>query len=153
MTSTKIEGSHNRLRRIADLADLAEVLFPGNRSQQHACLAIWVDLKWQPDGLVPNLETVGREHGISRRTLERVRAKMRRLGLIDHVSRFNARHGYREGWVLSGQFAQSLELLATTTARMRDARQGSKDKDLLALQLARARLHHATNTDMEGDTQ
>lgn len=153
MTSTKIEASHNRLRRIADLVDMAEVLFPGNRSQQHACLAIWVSLKWQPDGLVPNLENVGRQRGISRRTLERVRAKMRRLGLIDHVSRFNARYGYREGWVLSGQFVRSLELLAATAALMREAGQGSRDKDLLSLHQARARLHHATNTDMEGDTQ
>jgi hypothetical protein len=153
MTSTKIEASHNRLRRIADLSDLAEVLFPGNRSHQHACLAIWITIKWQPGGLVPNLEEAGREHGISRRTLERVRAKMRRLGLIDHVSRFSARYGCREGWVLSGQFARSLELLAATVARAQDAGQTDRDKDLLVLQLAKARAATHKTTDAEGDTE
>lgn len=152
MTSTKIEASHNRLRRIADLADLAEVLFPGNRSQQHACLAIWITIRWQRGGLVPNLEEAGREYDISRRTLERVRAKMRRLGLIDHVSRFNARYGYREGWVFSGQFARSLELLAETVARVQDAGQTDRDKDLLGLEFAKARVKQRTRVttgDME----
>ena len=40
---------------------------------------------------------------------------MRRLGLIDHVSRFNQRHGYREGRVFSNEFANALEKLASLT--------------------------------------
>jgi len=46
MTSNKNEWSFNRIARLADLSDLAEPLFPGNRSQQHAFLAVWLSLKW-----------------------------------------------------------------------------------------------------------
>ena len=92
MTSTRIEVSFNRIARLDDLADLAELLFPGNRNQQHAFLAVWLSLKWADHHMVPNLGQVAREHGITKRTLERVRAKMRRMGLIDHVSRFTKRY-------------------------------------------------------------
>lgn len=112
MTSTKVEMSFNRIARLKDSADLAELLFPGNRNQQHAFLAVWLALKWADHRMVPNLEAVADEQGISRRTAQRVRAKMRRLGLIDRVSRFNASYGGREGWVLSGRFERSLRELA-----------------------------------------
>ena len=78
--------------------------------------------------MVPNLEAVAREHGITRRTLERVRAKMRRMGLIDHVSRFNASYGGREGWVLSGRFERSLRLLAEQTGKLKDSYTGLAGK-------------------------
>ena len=144
MTSTKIELSHNRIRRLADLSDLAEILFPGNRNQQHAFLVVWLALKWAHQHIVPNLMDAAREHGVSRRTVERVRAKMRRLGLIDHVSRFNASHGYREGWVLSSRFERSLSLLGEKVAALRDSETGSKEKELVFLGLAEARRDAST---------
>jgi hypothetical protein len=147
MTSTRIELSFNKIGRLTDLADLAEMLFPGNRNQQHAFLAIWITLKWADRHMVPNLGSVGREHGISRRTMERVRAKMRRMGLIDHVSRFNARHGYREGWVLSTRFERGLTQLAGKMADLRDPGIGSKDKDVLLLEFAEARRRAAGRRD------
>ena len=88
--------------------------------------------------MVPNLEAVAREHGISRRTLQRVRAKMRRLGLIDHVSRFNANYGGREGWVLSGRFERSLRMLAERMGELKDTARGSKEKDMLMIEFAAA---------------
>ena len=93
MTSTKVELSFNKIARLADLSDLAELLFPGNRNQQHAFLAVYIELKWADHHMVPNLGEIARKYGITKRTLERVRAKMRRMGLIDHVSRFNATYG------------------------------------------------------------
>ena len=45
MASTKIEFSFNKIARMSDLSDLAELLFPGNRNQQHAFLAVWISLK------------------------------------------------------------------------------------------------------------
>lgn len=139
MTSTKIELSHNRIRRLADLSDLAEILFPSNRNQQHAFLVVWLALKWADQRMVPNLMDTARKRGVSRRTVERVRAKMRRFGLIDHVSRFNAGHGYREGWVLSSRFERGLRLLAEKVAGLRDTQIGSKEKELMLLSLADAR--------------
>ena len=136
MTSTKIDLSFNKAARMADLSDLAELLFPGNRNQQHAFLVVFVALKWAEHRMVPNLEAVGREHGISRRTLQRVRAKMGRLGLIDRVSRFNANYDGREGWVLSGRFERALRLLADCVAGLRHPGEGAKEKDLFVIEFA-----------------
>lgn len=132
MTSTKIELNVGRISRIQDLADLAEMLFPGNRNQQHAFLVIWSTIKWSRDGLVPDLSRAIGE-AVSRRTYERVRAKMRRLGLIDHVSRFGTRHGYREGWVLSSRCERGLSVLAQRLTVMRDRDAGSQAKELLLI--------------------
>ncbi len=139
MTSTRIEWSFNKIARMADLSDLAEMLFPSNRNHQHAFLATWLAIKWGNHQLVPNLARVAADHNISRRTLERVRAKMRRIGLIDHVSRFNGAHGYREGWTLSTRFERSLGQMAERMASFRDPAHGSKEKDEMLLQFAEAR--------------
>ncbi len=122
-----------------DLADLADLLFPNNRNQQHAFIALWLAIKWSPHRMVPNLQAVATQHGISRRTLERVRAKMRRLGLFDHVSRFNKAYGCREGWVLSGRFERSLRELADRVAGLKDQRLSSQGKDELLIGFSRAR--------------
>ena len=139
MTSTKIELSFNRINRVTDLADLAELLFPGNRNQQHAFLVIWVSLKWADNCMVPNLAVPAQKHSVSRRTSERVRAKIRRMGLIDHISRFNAEWGYREGWALSGRFERALRTLADKVADGKRQHAGGEEKDELVLQLAESR--------------
>lgn len=139
MTSNKVDLNASRIARLQDVGDLAELLFPGNRNQQHCCLVLWLSLKWADRSLVPNLAGVAEQHGVSKRTLERVRAKLRRLGLIDHVSRFNARHGYREGWVLSTRFSRNLSLLAEKVQHVAKPATGSRDKDRLLLEAARAR--------------
>ncbi|GMW03991.1 MAG: hypothetical protein AMXMBFR84_51250 [Candidatus Hydrogenedentota bacterium] len=114
--------------------DLAAILFPGNRRHQKPFFAIFVEIKWAKDHFLPRLEPVARKHGITPRTLETVRAKMRRLGLIDHVSRFNKRYGYREGWVFSNRFQNTLRKLDTLTAQLREPSgnlQERKDRDLI----------------------
>ena len=139
MATTKVDLNTNRIAHLHDAADLAELLFPANRNQQHCFLAIWFALKWADGSLVPKLVPVAEQHGISKRTLERVRAKLRRLGLIDHVSRFNARHGYREGWVFSRRFERALQRVANRLAELRDRREASRDRELLFIELADAR--------------
>ena len=134
MTSTRIELSFNKVSRLTDLADLSELLFSRNRNQQHAFLVMWFSLKWAEHGIVPKLAGIAEKHGVSRRTLERVRAKMRRMGLIDHVSRFNAKHGYREGWVFSTRFERGLRQLAEKAGRLKEKSAGSQEKDLLLLE-------------------
>ena len=148
MTSTRIELSFNKTARLADLSDLAELLFPGNRNQQHAFLAVYIELKWADHHMVPNLADIARQHRISRRTIERVRAKMRRLGLVDHVSRFNASRGYREGWVMSGRFVNSLWQFAEKVSILKDVGKGSKDKDMLLLEFGAARRRAARRDDV-----
>jgi len=122
---TKIDISFNRVHRLQDLNDLAQILFPGNRSHQRAFLAVFVEVKWHGKGPLPSLAFVCKKHGISPRTLERVRAKMRKLGIIDHVSRFNKKYSYKEGWVFSTRFERSLERLSAQVAAFRE----NKDKE------------------------
>jgi len=65
--------------------------------------------------------------------LETVRSKMRRMGIIDHVSRFNKIHGNREGWVLSNRFNHTLIRLVELTKGFRERKgvlQERKDRDL-----------------------
>lgn len=131
--NAKVELGHNRIARIRDLAELAEVLFPGNGTHQRVFLAIVVELKYADDQFLPSLACVPEKYDVSCRVLELVRAKMRRLGLIDHVSRFNRRHGYREGWVFSNRFQGSLLRLGEAWqgfSAVGDARQEGKDRDL-----------------------
>jgi len=134
LASTKIDVNHSRIARIQDLDELAVVFFPGNKPHQKVFLAVFIELKWAEDQFLPVLEPIADKYGLSRRTLETVRAKMRRLGLIDHVSRFNQSHGYREGWVFSSKFGKSLRRLADLTESMRERRGHAgerKDRDAL----------------------
>ena len=131
--STKIELNHSKISRMEGLDDLARTLFPGNKNHQRTFLAMFVELKWAPDQFLPVLEPIADKHSISRRTLETVRAKMRRLGLIDHVSRFNQKHGYREGWVFSRRFANNVHRLAQRVEQLRtrtEPNQERKDRDM-----------------------
>lgn len=66
--------------------------------------------------------------------METVRAKMSRLGIIDHVSRLSRKHRYREGWVFSGKLGKSMALLARLVEDQRaraHCAQEQKDGDLL----------------------
>lgn len=126
--------NRSKVLRVEALDELAAVLFPGNKNHQRIFLAIFVELKWAEGQFLTTLDFVGKKHVFNYRSLETVRAKMRRLGLIDHVSRFNQKHGYREGWTFSGKFSSSLGHLAETAKHLTDASkhtQEPKDRDLL----------------------
>jgi len=76
---TKMNFNHRK--EISDYGDLIEILFPGNRNQQHAAACIYFELKWA-DELVPNLSYLEKQYDISHRVLQRTRAKLTRLGLV-----------------------------------------------------------------------
>jgi hypothetical protein len=107
----KICFSHRKISDVGDVTDLVALLLPGNRNQQHAAARILMELKNESE-LVPALNHLQDRWGISRRTLERTRAKLCRLGLIEHVSWMNSRYGGGTGWKLSGRFASALRRLA-----------------------------------------
>ena len=133
MPSTKIELNHNKIARIQGLDELAKVLFPGNRNHQKVFLAIFIELKYAPQQFLPYLTPLCDKYGFTPRMLETVRSKMRRIGIIDHVSRFNKAYGYREGWVFSNRFSRALIQLADLTKAFKDrkdALQEQKDHDL-----------------------
>ena len=135
--STKIEFRARRISQLADLADLVEILFPGNHNQQHAAARILMALKAAKD-LVPNLKHLEQKHMVSRRTLQRTRARLARLGLIEHVSWMNTRYGGQQGWKLSGRMSTALRQLADKIDGWRnDRRPERRDKDAILVDCLR----------------
>jgi len=133
LPSTKIELNHNRIARIQGLDELAKILFPGNKNHQKIFLAIFIELKYASDEFLPSLTHLCDKYSFTPRMLETVRSKMRRMGIIDHVSRFNKLYGYREGWIFSNRISNSLlritDLINNFQGR-KDALQKQKDTDL-----------------------
>ena len=133
MPRTKIEFNSKKVDRIQGLDELAALLFPGNRNHQKVFLAIFVELKYAGGGFLPYLKPLCEKYGFSPRMIETVRSKMRRLGLIDHVSRFSKARGYKDGWALSTRFSHSLNRLAELAQELKDKKdhlQERKDRDL-----------------------
>ena len=127
--STKIQFRYRRIQQLEDITDLVEMLFPGNRNQQHAAARILLELKTshQPVASLSHLE--GR-HGISGRILQRTRAKLTRLGLIEHVTWMNSRYGGQQGWRVSSRMSATLRRLADWVDEWRkDARAERMEKD------------------------
>jgi hypothetical protein len=133
ISGTKIELSYNNIARMNGLDDLARILFPGNGNHQKVFLAIFIELKYALDEFLPSLLPLCAKYEVTPRMLETVRSKMRRMGIIDHVSRFNKTHGYREGWVFSHRFTKSLAKMSQSIEDFRarkDGQQQRKDRDL-----------------------
>ena len=114
------------------------MLFPGNRNQQHAAACIFFELKWA-NSIVPNLAYIETKYSVTRRILQRARAKLTRFGLIEHVSYLNTRYGGQHGWKLSSRLETALRELAEKCADFRDTRTSSKEKDLMLVELMDAR--------------
>lgn len=126
---TKIDFHHRRIQRIDDITDIVEMLFPGNRNQQHAAARILLALKSSKE-LVLSLSFLEEQYGISRRTLQRTRAKLSRLGLIEHITWMNSRYGGQQGWKLSSRFSTALRRLADTcNAWWKDKKPARMDKE------------------------
>jgi len=127
--STKINFRYRKVRDIDDVTDLAVILFPGNRNQQHAAARILLALKDAKD-LLTSFRDIEERFGISRRTIERTRAKLARLGLIEHISWMNRRYDGRQGWKLSGRMSTSLRSFADKIDSWRnDKSSDRKEKD------------------------
>lgn len=133
MPGTKIEFSCNKIARIQGMDEFAALLFPGSREQQKVFLAIFIELKYAKGQVISHLQPLSKKYGFTPRILETVRSKMRRMGVIDHVSRFNKAYGYREGWVFSSRFSRSLSRMAEliqSFSERKDTLTERKDRDL-----------------------
>lgn len=109
--STKITFVARRVGDVDDVADLVAILFPGNQNQQHAAARILLMLK-AADAPVASFSDLERQHSISRRILQRTRAKLARLGLIEYASALSSRYGGKQGWRLSSRMSTALRQLA-----------------------------------------
>jgi len=138
--STKIEFRHRRMRELNDITDIVAILFPGNRNQQHAAARVLLALK-HADRILPALGFLERQYAISRRTLERTRGKLARLGLIEHVTWMNSRHGGQQGWKASSRMSTALRQLAGKIDTWRvDARPERREKDERLVELVDSRV-------------
>jgi len=127
--STKIDFRYRRLSQLDDITDLVAIFFPGNRNQQHADARILLTFKYV-DSVLPSLGFLERQYEISRRTLERTRAKLARLGLIERVTWMNSRYGGQQGWRLSSRMGSAIWKLADKVDGWRtDTRPERREKD------------------------
>ena len=133
MVRTKIEISPASVRSISGLDDLARIVFPNNQLHRRVFVLIWTAIKYADDQFVPSLDFLCAEHGFSRRILETVRAKMKKLGILKRISHFNPRHSSTAGWSFSDRFAGSLTKLADASRSFRTpagtSRSEQKDRD------------------------
>ena len=83
---TKIEISPALVRGISGLDDLARIFFPDNTNHRRAFLALWLGIKYAEGQFLASRVDLTTKYRISARTLEIVRAKMKKLGLIQRVS-------------------------------------------------------------------
>lgn len=139
--STKIDFHHRRISQISDFTELLGMLFPGNRNQRYAAACMFCELRWA-NGIVPHLAYLEGKYGISRRVLQRARAKLSRLGVIEHVSYLNSRHGGLHGWKLSSRFEAGLRQMAEKCRVFRDKNGSSPHKDMSLLIFVQARKDH-----------
>jgi len=91
--------------------------------------------------MVPNLAYIGTKCVRSRRILQRARAKLARLGLIEHVSYLNSRRGGLNGWKLSSRFETAVKQLANKCVGFKNRKLGSEEKDRMLLGLMAAGRH------------
>jgi DNA-binding Lrp family transcriptional regulator len=127
--STKLTFIARRVGDVDDVTDLVVILFPGNVNQQYAAARILLMLK-AADAPAASFGDLERRHSISRRTLQRTRAKLARLGLIEYASALNSRYGGQQGWRRSSRMSTALRLLADRIDRWRnDQRPERVEKD------------------------
>jgi hypothetical protein len=135
---SKIDFRHRRIREIEDITDIVAMIFPGNTNQQNAAARILLTLKAAAE-TVPSLRVLEEQHGISRRTLERTRAKLAHVGLIENIGPLSKRANGHPGWRLSGRMSGAMRLLAekidTWKTDTRPERQ-EKDERLVGMQLS-----------------
>ena len=127
--SAKIDFRYRRVSQIDDLTDLVVMLFPGNKNQQYAAARVLLALRAakQP---IPTLADLECRFDISRRTLQRTRAKLARLGLIEHVTWMNSRYGGQQGWRPSSRTSSALRALADKIEGwQKDDRPERREKD------------------------
>jgi hypothetical protein len=104
--STKIEGNKDKIYRISDPIQLAEIFFPPKNAHRKraAFLAIFFEIKNTRDQKLDTTDHIASVYGLSPSSLTKARIKMSRIGLI------RKRDGY---WIYSSVFGKTLKNLTT----------------------------------------
>jgi hypothetical protein len=96
------------------LDELAQVFFPDNQNHRRAFVHIWLEIKYARDQFLASTKMQQSREEITDRTIEIVRSKMKKMGLIKRISHFNPAHGHQSGWAFSSKFRSSLKALGDT---------------------------------------
>lgn len=100
--STKIEINKDKVYRISDPIQLAEIFFPAKNAclKRAAFLAIFFEIKNARNQRLVTTDHIANEFNLSQSSLTKARTKMSRIGLI------RKREGY---WIFSTSFFKTLE--------------------------------------------
>jgi len=114
---------------------LARIFLPDNPNHRKAFVALWIEIKYAEGQFLPSWTDVRGKYNLSRRTVEIVRAKLKKLGILKRVSHFNPAHGNLSGWTFSDRFGSALSSLADAmrTHRAPPCRPQDRIKDEQAL--------------------
>jgi len=104
-TSDRIDLNRDRIYRISDPIQVAQVFYPAKNAHQRraAFLAILVEIKNSKEQRLDSTNHIPGKYGLPASIISKVRAKMTRIGLI---------RKYQEAWILSSTFFSTLEALA-----------------------------------------
>ena len=100
--STKIEVNKDKIYRISDPIQLAEIFFPSKNAHQRraAFLSIFFEIKNSPKQRLDTTDHIAKKYALSQSALTKARTKMTRIGLI------RKRKSY---WIFSTAFLKAIE--------------------------------------------
>ena len=103
--STKFEANKDKIYRISDPIQLAEIFFPSKNAHQKraAFLAIFFEIKNARNQRLETTDYIAKGYELSQSAVTKARTKMSRIGLI------RKREGY---WIFSTVFFKTLENLS-----------------------------------------
>ncbi|MFC1828040.1 hypothetical protein ACFL0O_00325 [Thermodesulfobacteriota bacterium] len=104
--STKMEVNKDKIYRISDPIQLAEIFFPAKNAHKRraAFLAIFFEIKNAKNQKLDTTDHIAHKYGLGQSSISKARAKMSRIGLI------RKRDGY---WIFSSVFGKTLKNLIT----------------------------------------
>ena len=122
LISTKIEINKDRIYRISDPIQLAEIFFPAKNAHQKraAFLAIFFEIKNAKDQKLNTTDHIAKKYGLGQSSVTKARTKMTRIGLI------RKRDGY---WIYSSVFGKTLKNLITKIEAYQIPAQNDQEKD------------------------
>ena len=130
--STKIEANKDKIYRISDPIQLAEIFFPAKNAYQKraAFLAIFFEIKNGRDQKLETTDHIANTYELSPSSVTKARSKMSRLGLIRK----------REGcWIFSTVFTRTLNILAEKVQTYKSPTHTGeeRERELLFVQIAK----------------
>ena len=120
--SAKIEINKDKIYRISDPIQLAEIFFPAKNAHRKraAFLAIFFEIKNARNQKLDTTDHIANTYGISQSSVTKARTKMTRIGLI------RKRDGY---WIYSSVFGKTLKNLISKIEAYQIPSQTDQEKD------------------------